>query len=49
MKPNLAQQIADTSRRLRAAKPRSRLRIELELRLRDLIVRQLKKELKAAA
>lgn len=48
MKQTLLEKIADTSRRLRATKPRSHLRLKLELQLRDLVVRQLKKERKAA-
>ena len=44
---SLAQQIEETAA-LRRAKPRSHTRLKLELRLRDLIVRQLEKELRAA-
>lgn len=49
MKQTLPEKIADTSRRLRVARPRSHLRLKLELQLRDLVVRQLKKELRSAA
>ena len=49
MRQTLAEQIAVTRRSLAAAKPRSHLRIKLELRLRDLMTRKLKQELKKAA
>lgn len=42
------QQIAETKRELETTKPRSRRRVELENRLRDLIVKQLRKESRAA-
>jgi hypothetical protein len=48
MRKSIAQQIAETSRSLREAKPRSHLRIKLEIRLRDLVVKQLKREMRAA-
>lgn len=40
----LAQEIARTKRSLAQAKPRSQRRVELELQLRLLIVRQLREE-----
>jgi len=43
---NIAHQIVETAARLRAAKPRSHLRVKLELELRALIVKQLKREIK---
>ena len=46
MKQSLSEQIASTRRRLAAARPRSNQRIELELRLRDLMLRQLKHEIR---
>lgn len=49
MRQTLAEQIAQTRNSLAAAKPRSILRLKLELRLRDLITRKLKQELRAAA
>ena len=49
MRQSLAEQIRQTRASLAAAKPRSYLRIKLELRLRDLMVRKLKQELKSAA
>lgn len=44
----LAEQIIRAKAELVRVKPRSRRRIELETRLRDLIVKQLRKENKAA-
>lgn len=49
MTRTLADQIAQTADQLRKAKPRSHLRIKLEIKLRDLVTRQLRKELKSAA
>lgn len=49
MKLSLAEQIAVTRRSLAVAKPRSHLRIKLELRLRDLMTRKLKQECRKAA
>ena len=46
---SIAQQIDETLASLRRAKPRSILRLKLELRLKDLMTRQLKKENKLAA
>jgi hypothetical protein len=46
MKQSLAEQIASTRRRLAAARPRSNQRIELELRLRDLMTKQLRREIR---
>ena len=46
MKQSLSEKIASTRRRLAAARPRSNQRIELELRLRDLMLRQLKHEIR---
>ena len=43
---SLAQQIASTAASLRAAKPRSNLRLKLEFQLRELIVKQLRKEIR---
>ena len=40
----LAQQIQDTQSSLRRARPRSNLALKLQIRLRDLVVRELKKE-----
>ncbi len=48
MRLNLAQQIEQVSRGLASAKPRSHLRLKLELKLRDLILRKLKQEIRAA-
>jgi hypothetical protein len=42
----IAQQIAETAGRLRATKPRSNMRLKLELELRALIVKQLRKEIR---
>jgi hypothetical protein len=47
MSKTLAQQIEETAASLRQAKPRSEQRIRLEYKLRDLVTRQLKKEIKA--
>jgi hypothetical protein len=44
---SLAEQIATTAANLRASKPRSHLRIKLEIRLRDLVVKELKREIRA--
>jgi hypothetical protein len=46
MKQSLASLIASTRRRLAAAKPHSRARIELELKLRDLMTKQLRREIR---
>ncbi len=43
---SLASQIHQTSVSLRAAKPRSHLRLKLEIRLRELITKQLRKEIR---
>jgi hypothetical protein len=40
------QQIEETRRELARAKPRSRRHVELEIRLRDLVVRQLRYEIR---
>ena len=48
MTKSIAQQIAETRASLSRAKPRSYQRIKLEIKLRDLVMRQLRKELKAA-
>ncbi len=42
----IAEQIASAAARLRATKPRSNLRLKLELELRQLIVKQLRKEIR---
>ena len=46
MKP--AAQIEQTKAALQKARPRSRRRTELELRLRDLMARQLRSEIRAS-
>jgi len=43
---SIAEQITSTTARLRAAKPRSNLRLKLELELRTLITKQLRKEIR---
>jgi hypothetical protein len=40
------EKIERTKAELRVAKPRSRRRVELELRLRDLVLRQLRSEMR---
>lgn len=45
----VAQEIERTKTEMIRAKPKSKRRVELELRLRDLIVRQLKIEMRQAA
>jgi len=42
---SLGRQITRAKESLRAAKPKSRRRIELEIRLRDLRLRQLRREI----
>ena len=44
----LSEQITETRKSLSSAKPRSNLRLKLELRLRDLMTRKLKQEMRAA-
>lgn len=44
----IVEQIVRTKVELRSVKPRSRRRVELEMRLRDLVLRQLRSERKAA-
>lgn len=46
MRPSLSEQIESTAASLRAAKPRSHLRLKLEIRLRDLVVKALKREIR---
>ena len=43
---SLATQITSTAARLRAAKPRSNIRLKLELELRALITKQLRREIR---
>lgn len=46
MKQSLAEQIESTAASLRSAKPRSHLRLKLEVRLRDLVLKLLKQEIR---
>lgn len=46
MRSTLPQQIERTAAQLRAAKPRSNLRLKLEIRLRELVTIQLKREIR---
>lgn len=49
MKRTLIEQIGQATEQLRRAKPRSHLRLKLEIKLMDLVTKQLRKELKSAA